>query len=269
MTGHGCATAEFTSSVSRLYSGQSIPGGGSSISEPTISYVTVPPTTTDPTTTDPSTTQTPTPITTVPAPRSKKKTNVGAIAGGVVGGVAILGLAAAGAIFLILRRRKNKVASGTVGPPPGHASMIGSGPAPGVAEFKPAPQGFPPSPNAGYVDPSGNGTGYYPPQDAKPGFGDQGVPGQEVGGMSHPYSPPTSPAPQYSNMGPPMVAGVPAGVAEAAGDEVQPQQQRESYQSFQPGQPQAGQPGQPAQPGHPGHLSQSGQPGQGPIYEAP
>ena len=268
MTEYGCGTAEFTRSVSRLFSGQSIPGGGSSLSEPTISYVTVPATPTDPTTTDPSRTETPTPITTIPAPPSKKKTNVGAIAGGAVGGAAVLAIAA-GAIFFLLRRRKNKVESGTVGAPPGHTSMIGSGPAPGVSEFKPAPQGFPPSPNAQYVDAAGNGTGYYPPQDAKPGFGQQNVPGQEVGGMTHPYSPPTSPAPQYSNMGPPMVAGVPAGVAEAAGDEVQPQQQRESYQSFNPGQTPPVNPAQPAQPGHPGHLSQPGQLGQQPIYEAP
>jgi hypothetical protein len=48
---------------------------------------------------------TPTPS---PTPTPKPSNNTGAIAGGVVGGLAVLGLAIGGVIFLLMRRKKNK-----------------------------------------------------------------------------------------------------------------------------------------------------------------
>lgn len=83
-----------------------------------------------------TTTDTPTPTPTkiddpTPPNNNDDKTNVGAIAGGVVGGVAALSLAAV-AIFWIMRRNKNKQASTLATAP----AAGGAGPYP--SEAKPA-----------------------------------------------------------------------------------------------------------------------------------
>jgi hypothetical protein len=307
MTEYGCASREYTSSVSRFYSGQIVPGG-SSAGDPTISYVTVAPSTTA----EPSSSSSESSDTTTPTPTiiidpngsqgKKKKTNVGAIAGGVVGGVVVLAALGAGLIFLCLRSRKKKRnATGTVPAPhslgaePQVGQMGQMGPAPGVTEFKPQPQpqGFPPSPGPQYADPNTPGgaaaAGGYYHTDNKTGFHQQqSTPhDQEVGSMAHPYSPPMTPAPQYSvpnNVAIDQVAGVPAGVAEAGGEEVQPGARRESVQTaaahresiqsganresvqsgYQPG------PGPQASFLHEsGHPTPPLQHHNGPIYEAP
>lgn len=313
MTEYGCGSVEYTSSVSRFYSGQIVPGG-TSADDPTISYVTVTPTSnaesssSSLSSSESSETSTPTPtlISDTNDGGSGKKTNVGAIAGGVVGGVVVLAALGAGLIFLCLRSRKKKqLATGTVAPPHGlgaepQMGQIGQmgqmGPAPGVTEFKPQPlpQGFPPSPGPQFADPATPSTaaaaagGYYH-SDNKTGFHQQqSTPHeQEVGSMTHPYSPPMTPAPQYSmphnNVQIDQVAGVPAGVAEAGGEEVQPGARRESVQaaahrqSIQSGahrdSVQSGyQPGPGPSGGflnQPGHGTPPQQHNNGPIYEAP
>ncbi|KAF2116238.1 hypothetical protein BDV96DRAFT_46397 [Lophiotrema nucula] len=114
MTEHGCAASAFTVSVERTFDDE---GTTSSLaSEVQISYVTVTPSAAS-TTSDASSTavsgtavsQTagPTETTTTSEP-PKKKTNVGAIVGGVVGGLVVIGAIAFGIIFLILRKRNRR-----------------------------------------------------------------------------------------------------------------------------------------------------------------
>jgi hypothetical protein len=138
----------------------------------------------------------------------------------VVGGLVAIGAIIFGVIFALLRNKKKKQAAAAAAAPP----VMGQGPAPGVAEYKPQPGGFPPQ--QGYAPPPQQG-GYYQ-QDVKPGFNSQpqmGVPGQEVGGMSNaPYSPSMSPAPQYSA---PHDHGPPPGMAEVAGNPIQPAPQQQ------------------------------------------
>ncbi|KAF2193855.1 hypothetical protein K469DRAFT_735024 [Zopfia rhizophila CBS 207.26] len=239
MTEHGCAQSAFTVSVQRTYSGQTL-DPASSKSELQISYVTITPTAknTDATssgndnaspatqsatgTTEPEKTST----------RKKSKTNIGAIVGGAVGGLVVIGAIAFGVIFLILRSRKNKSSAANAGNGANQPMMV-QGPAPGVTEYKPQPDGFP-SPGQQYPLAA---AGYYRP-DQKPGFQQMGVPGQEMGGMNQPYSPPHSPAPQYSGPAPVGPQGVPMGVAEAGGVPIQhlPQQQQQQQQLQQPHQ---------------------------------
>ncbi|KAF2733457.1 hypothetical protein EJ04DRAFT_272775 [Polyplosphaeria fusca] len=228
MTEHGCAASAFTISVLRTYSDgdtsfSDIPSEVP-VSEKTV-QVTVTAgessTTTDPTDTADIQSQTasPTATTTTVETEPKKKTNIGAIVGGVVGGLVVLGALAFGIVFLILRKKKDKqnAANANVG---AHQPMVGGGPAPGVTEYKPQPNvttSYPsPSPQYPGSPQPPTAAGYFG-NETKPGFQQMGVPGQEM----NPYSPPTSPAPQYS--GPAPVQPVPFGIAEAGGMPVQQQ----------------------------------------------
>ncbi|KAF2200422.1 hypothetical protein GQ43DRAFT_73466 [Delitschia confertaspora ATCC 74209] len=294
MTEYGCWSTEFTSSVSRLYIGYTPAGSRSFTEDNSVSYVTVTPTGKSsvngasatpsissvsggfvapgatPAASGTGTSNSPQ-ESSDPQPKPKKKSNVGAIAGGVVGGLAALAIIAIVGVCLILRRRKKKNA--TV-PPPNQQPPLG--PAPGVAEYKPVPQGppqggFAPSPNTQYANPASGGVagGFYS-SDNKPApaaYPQMGLPGQELGGqpMTQPYSPPISPAPQYSQpmgqqpMGQPVgqqQPTIPVGVAEAGGTPVQ-QQQSPVAQQMQPS-PQMHHP--PPQQQHQGPR---------PVYEAP
>ncbi|OCL07128.1 hypothetical protein AOQ84DRAFT_355122 [Glonium stellatum] len=243
MTEFGCAASAFTISVQRTFNGENSAAATSSQAVIPIStaYVTLAPSSTAASSAGSSSsssggsiasqsqsgTSSPT-----PTPAEKSKTNVGAIVGGVVGGLVVIGAIIFGAIFMILRNRKNKTNQANVGaaqPPP-------MGPAPGVQEYKPQPpqQQYPPQQPYGQ-QPQAAPAGYYQPQqsqDVKPGYGVQhqqlGTPGQEIGGMTQPYSPPMSPAPQYSA---PMHQGPPAGVAEAGGTPIQNPQMQQHTQA--------------------------------------
>ena len=225
MTEFGCAASAFTISVQRTYDGENSAAATSSQAVIPIStaYVTLTPSTTATSSSGSSSSggsaasqsQSGTSSPTVAAV-SKSKTNIGAIVGGVVGGLIVIGAIIFGAIFMILRNRKNKtnqVNTGVAQPPP-------MGPAPGVQEYKPQPpQQFPPQQPYGQQPQAA--AGFYQPQqsqDVKPGYGMQYKPNQEIGGIAQPYSPPMSPAPQYSA---PMHRGPPAGVAEAGGTPIQ------------------------------------------------
>lgn len=261
MTEHGCAASAFTISVDRTFT-----DGSSSISdvpsEAPVSEKTVQVTVTAPggasasnsggaSVTNPqSQTASPTETTSTVEPEPKKKTNIGAIVGGVVGGLVVLGALAFGIIFLILRKRKSKQNAANSNAAVG-ANQPMMGPAPGVTEYKPQPGGYP-SPAPGYPSPQPAAAGYYN-NETKPQFHQQqmGVPGQEI----NPYSPPTSPAPQYT--GPAPVQPVPFGIAEAGGIPVQQQ----------PGQYPQGSPQMQQSP--PMHPQGSPHPPQQHIYEAP
>ncbi|KAF2465482.1 uncharacterized protein BDR25DRAFT_396181 [Lindgomyces ingoldianus] len=249
MTEFGCASSAFTVSVQRTSSGEATEVA-SSKSELQISYITVTPSS-KPASSSVSNSGNAQSVTqsasasATSQPEKKSKTNIGAIVGGVVGGLVVIGAIAFGAIFLILRNRKkgkDDAANAAVTQP-----MMGQGPAPGVTEYKPQPGGFP-SPGQQY--PPAAAGGYFN-HDQKPYNPQMGVPGQEM----HPYSPPTSPAPQYSGpvplqpQGPEGVQGVPMGVAEAGGSPV----------NHSPPPQQPGQPGAPVQQPPPQHQ----------IYEAP
>lgn len=243
MTEFGCAASAFTISVQRTYDGENSDAATSSQAVIPIStaYVTLTPSTTATSSGDSSSSggsaasqsQSGTSSPTVAAV-SKSKTNIGAIVGGVVGGLVVIGAIIFGAIFMILRNRKNKtnqVNTGAAQPP-------AMGPAPGVQEYKPQPpQQFPPQQPYGQQPQAA--AGFYQPQqsqDVKPGYGMQYKPNQEIGGIAQPYSPPMSPAPQYSA---PMHQGPPAGVAEAGGTPIQSplvQQQQQQQQHPHPQQ---------------------------------
>jgi len=232
MTEYGCADSAFTVSVQRTFSdyGSAIDTFTSSdpvipISTQVVTFTPSSSSETPSSTIDQSATATGTIASiatggnhSLPTTKKKSKTSVGPIVGGVVGGLVVIGAIIFGVIFALLRKKKNQKAAAATATTPNMAQ----GPAPGVAEFKPQPGGFPPQ--QGYQPPPQQG-GYYQ-QDVKPGFTQQahmGVPGQEVGGMSQPpYSPPMSPAPQYSA---PLNQGPPPGIAEAHGNSIQPAQQ--------------------------------------------
>ncbi|KAF2267546.1 hypothetical protein CC78DRAFT_530655 [Lojkania enalia] len=256
MTEHGCADSAFTVAVQRTY--DDVSGVSTSTDIPSDNPVTdrVTITVTESasesasSSTSSSASNTAQSQTASPSETGESGggTNVGAIAGGVVGGLAALAAIAFGIVFFILRKRKQKQIADNAA----HgATQPMMGPAPGVAEYKPQPGGFP-SPGQPF-SPQPAAADYYS-QEAKPGFQQMGVPGQEM----NPYSPPTSPTPQYS--GPAPIQPVPFGVAEAGGSEVQPPPAQQP-QGQQPGQYPAGQPPQQQQ-------QQQQQPGHT-IYEAP
>jgi hypothetical protein len=233
MTEFGCASSGFTVSVERTFDDE---GTTSSLaSEVQISYVTVTPsasTTRASSTfsgTAASQTADPTETNTTSKPAAKKKTNIGAIVGGVVGGLVVLGAIAFGIIFLLLRKRKqnqNNAAGGVTQPMMGGPGGP-TGPA-GVTEYKPQPGVTAyPSPGQQYADSST--AGYYGQEQKPQGFAQMGVPGQEV---NSPYSPPMTPAPQYT--GPAPVQPVPFGIAEAGGSPVQQQPGQQPQGSPQP-----------------------------------
>lgn len=220
MTEFGCAPSAFTISVQRTFNGENSAAATSSQAVIPIStaYVTLTPTaatssggssSSSGSAAGQSQSGTSSPTAT---PVSKSKTNVGAIVGGVVGGLVVIGAIIFGAIFMILRNRKNKTNQANVSAvqPPA------MGPAPGVQEYKPQPpQQFPLQQPYGQQPQAA--AGFYQPQqsqDVKPGYG---VQHQQLG--TQPYSPPMSPAPQYS---------APPGVAEAGGIPIQnPQVQQQ------------------------------------------
>ncbi|KAF2812634.1 uncharacterized protein BDZ99DRAFT_497006 [Mytilinidion resinicola] len=232
MTEFGCAESAFTISVQRTFSGD-LNSAAATSSEAVIpistKVITVVPSSSSVSSssipTSPSVTGTAaTAIATssnisLPTTKKKSKSHVGAIVGGVIGGLVVIGAIIFGIVFALLKKKKAKNAAAAA-PPPNT-----QGPAPGVAEFKPQPGGFAPQ-QGGYQPPPQQQGGYYQ-QDIKPGFNNQpqvGVPGQEIGGNSQaPYSPPMSPAPQYSA---PFNQGPPQGISEAAGTPIQPAPQQ-------------------------------------------
>lgn len=137
------------------------------------------------------------------------KTNAGAIAGGVVGGVAVIGLVAVAIIF-ILRRRKSQAAPAPAAGTPGTPATAMHQPPPGWAQSPTGYQGAYPASPEGHKP---EGAYYAQPQ------GQALVPGQGVDRNSS-----TSPG------GSTVVAGSPTG-------------QGFGYQQFQgPGGQQGGQP---------------------------
>ncbi|KAF2798474.1 hypothetical protein K505DRAFT_371688 [Melanomma pulvis-pyrius CBS 109.77] len=247
MTEHGCASSGWTISVQRTFSdgttSSSLPSEAavsSDSSSSEASSATDASSTTDATTTSDSAanvqsaTASPSTSGGSAAPTTSKKSNVGPIVGGVVGGLAVLGALAFAVVFLILRNRKAKQNAANAATGVSQPMMGGQGPAPGVTEYKPQPGGypspgqqFPPTPGQQYGSPAPGGypptaAGYYG-QENKAWQQQQGVPGQEVG--QQPYSNPGSPAPQYS--GPSATQPVPFGAVEAGGNPVpgHPQQQ--------------------------------------------
>lgn len=167
-------------------------------------------------------------------PSSDSSTPVGPIVGGVVGGVAALGLGALG-VFMLLRRRKDKDG---YSPPPGQqAAMAGAGGAGGagvVGTFppqSPAP-GFGPAspavgaggaamggayggyggqqPQQGYGGPQGGPQGYPQNYANQPGYNPQGAPYNPYGTSASPGSAgPTHSGGPWSS----ATATPPAGVA--------------------------------------------------------
>ncbi|KAF4453846.1 hypothetical protein F53441_3532 [Fusarium austroafricanum] len=151
------------------------------------------------------------------------KTNVGAIAGGVVGGVAALALVGLAGFFLFRRRNRNAPAAaaagdGTQQPPPmaQHPQSPGASFVPSSPSGAAYPSGVPPNyPQGGYQQPYdpalaapyGQPQGYqhpgysgYSPQPqgyAQPGFGQQGQYPAQYGAGGY-GAPSTSPPPQMT-----------------------------------------------------------------------
>lgn len=82
-----------------------------------------------------STSTTPTPTPTPTSGGGGSSTPVGAIVGGTVGGLAVVGIIAVAAIFMFLRRRKNKPQT----PDPNYAAM-GQPPQPPMSSYPGSPQ---------------------------------------------------------------------------------------------------------------------------------
>lgn len=161
VTQYATATDSTALSGSYVYITQTIS------SRPTAPTTTSTPSTSQPSTTNsgPSTlTVTPTPTTTSAVPVPGKKTPVGAIVGGVVGGLAVIGAIILGVLFF-LRRKRNASAPATT-------PVAAPGPSPPT-------------------DPTFSG--YYPPQEKEAPVPTNN--GQERAEM---YSPPQSPTPQYT-----------------------------------------------------------------------
>jgi hypothetical protein len=107
-----------------------------------------------------------------PSPEAKKSAPVGAIAGGVIGGIAVLGAVIFG-VFFLLRRKRNKAKSQTVvhaqapQQQPQPAQYYGTEQKPvGVAQVQQMP------PPQLYYDPNANAPQFYDPN-AQPGYGQQ------------------------------------------------------------------------------------------------
>lgn len=143
----------------------------------------------NPVTTTPSSTPTPTP-----------KTNVGAIAGGIVGGLSVVGALIFGVVFLILRNRRKK-------PDTASAAAAGHG-MPTVHDYKPPPprsqqqqQQYPVPEQHPLMQP-GNTASFYQPAALPPKHEYANVQAQPVGHARPPEtelpSPSLSPAPQYT-----------------------------------------------------------------------
>jgi hypothetical protein len=213
MTEHGCDSEAFTISAWRTPEGATVEPSSEAVGGITDEVTSTSSSSSASSTSDSSSSSSATStVTSAPNQNTepeKKTTNVGAIAGGVVGGVLVLGAFAFGIGFLIIRnRRKNdNAAAAATG-----ANQPFMGPAPGVEEFKPqqnqygSPQPYPATPAA---------AGYYNQEQENKAWAQPHV------GVT-----PTSPAPQYPDpIGP---SGVPIAVAEAAGN---PIQQRPVYEA--------------------------------------
>jgi hypothetical protein len=222
MTEHGCDSEEFTISAWRTPEGatsepSSEAVGGVTDRETTTSRWSLSTASTTDVSTSSSATTT---VTDLPfeedVPRRKKSTNVGAIAGGVVGGVVALGAIAFGLGFFLIRKRRNNKDNAAAAATGANQPFMGQGPAPGVEEYKPQQSQYG-SPQPYQTTPA---TGYYQPQ-------------QEDKAWAQPHVgvTPTSPTPQYP--GPASPGPVPAGVSEAGGNPVQqhPVQQRPLYEA--------------------------------------
>lgn len=247
---YGCDVSDFTGSVELTYSGQDIFDISSYLTSiPEFSFPTVFVTQTQTLsaglagTTDSSSSSFSSSHNT--NSDSHKKTPLGAIIGGVVGGLAVIALVGAGLLFLLFKRRRDKRNAAAAaaftpahpqqqGPPPPQPPMPYGAPA-----YKPPPMGVPPPPP---MQQPGNTASFYapPPQgDVKHEYVQQNV--ASVPSSPGPYSPPLSPSPQYT---PSPVQG-PGGP---------PQQQQ---QQWNPNVPQID--------GTPVHRNSEGQP----VHEAP
>ncbi|KAL1595305.1 hypothetical protein SLS60_009995 [Paraconiothyrium brasiliense] len=125
--------------------------------------------------------------TTKPKPKTKKKsTPVGAIAGGVVGGLVVLFLIGAAIIFFCVKKRKAKQLAN-------NQNIIAAQQAQShQSELKPPVQ----SPPMPMQSPPPQGAGYFTPQDHKTNYQPQGQ-GHEQGPQSPVLSNPPTPAPPY------------------------------------------------------------------------
>jgi hypothetical protein len=226
MTEFGCATTPFTELVWRTYSGESLPNDIASSSLPEVPItvtITVPDSSSDTTvstaTGSSSTVSQPFQVSSPGgnATPKKKSTPVGAIVGGVVGGLAVIALAVFGIVFLLLKKRKNKSntdqsASGiaATGPtdfkPPHDPNMQQMQQPYGAPTYGQQPAYPPSDPNymqsggvaaAGYYNQDQKHNSYQPP--SNPTASEVG--GSPVPSHNNPYSPPHSPAPQYSQNG--------------------------------------------------------------------
>lgn len=168
-------------------------------------------------TTAPSPVSTPSPVsptTTAPpsTPSPAAKTNVGAIAGGVVGGLAVIGAVVFGVVFLVLRNRRHKHNTDS-------AAAAGHG-VPTTTDYKPQPppqsppQQYPTQEQQPLMQPGDTASFYQPdaaaaPDSLPPKHEYANVQAQPVGYAAVPTttelpSPSLSPAPQYTPPVPPQ-----------------------------------------------------------------
>lgn len=248
---YGCDVSDFTGSVELTYSGQDIFDISSYLTSiPEFSFPTVFVTQTQTLsaglagTTDSSSSSFSSSHNT--NSDSHKKTPLGAIIGGVVGGLAVIALVGAGLLFLLFKRRRDKRnAAAAAAFTPAHPQQQGPPPPQqppmpyGAPAYKPPPMGVPPPPP---MQQPGNTASFYappPPGDVKHEYVQQNV--ASVPSTPGPYSPPLSPSPQYT----------PSPVQGSGGP---PQQQQ---QQWNPNVPQID--------GTPVHRNSEGQP----VHEAP
>lgn len=249
---YGCDVSDFTGSVELTYSGQDIFDISSYLTSiPEFSFPTVFVTQTQTLsaglagTTDSSSSSFSSSHNT--NSDSHKKTPLGAIIGGVVGGLAVIALVGAGLLFLLFKRRRDKRNTAAAAAfTPAHPQQQGPPPPQqppmpyGAPAYKPPPMGVPPPPP---MQQPGNTASFYappPPGDVKHEYVQQNV--ASVPSTPGPYSPPLSPSPQYT----------PSPVQGSGGP---PQQQQQ--QQWNPNVPQID--------GTPVHRNSEGQP----VHEAP
>ncbi len=162
-----------------------------------------PTTTPTPTTSSPSTTTTPTPgpTTTTPPPDPGSPTPIGPIVGGVVGGVAVLGLIGLG-IVLIMRRNRNRPADNAAAQqqqPPSNFPPPQMGQVHSPIPTSPTGPGVPPAydPRYSYANPPHQANAYQMSPDPNTGIFSHPSP---VG--SPPFPSPSSPDPVKMAVGP-------------------------------------------------------------------
>ncbi len=178
-TEYGCYIEATTATVLLTYSGQ--------IGSPSFSFQEI-------TRPSSSATESSTPSATDPPNEDGGGTPVGGIVGGVVGGLAVLGALAFGIVFLVLRSRRKARANAAAADPAAAAMMP---PQPSPNDYKQPGMMVQQDPNPYFPDPRQSGyMGAYggDPNNLQP---QQQYPGQPIA-QGMPYSPSTSPAPQYS-----------------------------------------------------------------------